>query len=106
MADIRQRSILKVLALYLLLWVDPLILPQVFRKYGHSLGPESLGFLEEILDHHEIPMEDVESSVEWMAKEYNKQDGWNSLFPRLRMRSNIFRRCSDEGFTGCSQEGL
>lgn len=48
---------------------------QVFRKYGHSLGPESLEFLEEILEQHDIPQEDVEFSVEWIAREYNKQDG-------------------------------
>ena len=48
---------------------------QVFRKYGHSLGPESLEFLEDLLDRHDIADEDVEYSIEWMAKEYNKQDG-------------------------------
>lgn len=47
----------------------------MFRKYGHSLGPESLEFLEDLLDRHEIADEDVEFSIEWMAKEYNKQDG-------------------------------
>ncbi|EIW62011.1 epsilon DNA polymerase [Trametes versicolor FP-101664 SS1] len=47
---------------------------KVFRKYGHSLGPESLEFLEELLDRHEIADEEVEFSMEWMAKEYNKQD--------------------------------
>ncbi|KAH9844250.1 epsilon DNA polymerase [Rhodofomes roseus] len=57
MADPRQRIIIK-----------------VFRKYSHSLGPESLEFLEEILDRHEIPDEEVEFSIEWIAKEYNKQD--------------------------------
>ncbi|PCH41097.1 DNA polymerase epsilon subunit B [Wolfiporia cocos MD-104 SS10] len=57
MADTRQRAIIK-----------------VFRKYSHSLGPEALEFLEEILDKHEISDEDVEFSIEWIAKEYNKQD--------------------------------
>lgn len=47
----------------------------MFRKYGHSLGPDSLEFLEELLDRHEIADEEVEFSMEWMAKEYNKQDG-------------------------------
>lgn len=32
-------------------------------------------FLEELLDRHEIADEEVEFSMEWMAKEYNKQDG-------------------------------
>ncbi|KAI0375580.1 epsilon DNA polymerase [Pilatotrama ljubarskyi] len=50
------------------------VIIKVFRKYGHSLGPESLEFLEELLDRHEIADEDVEFSIEWMAKEYNKQD--------------------------------
>ncbi|KZT12506.1 epsilon DNA polymerase [Laetiporus sulphureus 93-53] len=57
MADTRQRIVIK-----------------VFRKYGHSLGPEALEFIEEILDRHEIADEDVEFSIEWIAKEYNKQD--------------------------------
>ena len=47
----------------------------MFRKYSHSLGPEALEFLEDILDRHDIANEDVEHSVEWIAKEYNKQDG-------------------------------
>ncbi|KAH9943488.1 epsilon DNA polymerase [Epithele typhae] len=50
------------------------VIIKVFRKYGHSLGPESLEFLEDVLDRHEIALEDVEFSVEWLAKEYNKQD--------------------------------
>ena len=32
-------------------------------------------FLEDLLDRHDIADEDVEYSIEWMAKEYNKQDG-------------------------------
>lgn len=54
----------------------------MFRKYSHSLGPESLEFLEDLLDTHHILDEDVEFSIEWFAKEYNKQDGMCS--------SNIF----------------
>lgn len=50
------------------------IIIKVFRKYSHSLGPEALEFLEEILDQHEIADGDVEYSIEWIAKEYNKQD--------------------------------
>ncbi|KAG6336845.1 hypothetical protein ID866_2241 [Astraeus odoratus] len=47
---------------------------QVFRKYSHSLGPEALQFLEEVLDRHKIEDADVEFSIETIAKEYNKQD--------------------------------
>ncbi|OBZ70460.1 DNA polymerase epsilon subunit B [Grifola frondosa] len=50
------------------------IIIKVFRKYGHSLGPESLEFLEELLDRHDIADEDAEFSLEWISKEYNKQD--------------------------------
>ncbi|KIP10726.1 hypothetical protein PHLGIDRAFT_22162 [Phlebiopsis gigantea 11061_1 CR5-6] len=57
MADPRQRSIIK-----------------VFRKYSHSLGPEALEFIEDVLERHDIPDEQVEQAVEWVAKEYNKQD--------------------------------
>jgi hypothetical protein len=31
--------------------------------------------LEEILDENEIPYDEVEASIEALAKEYNKQDG-------------------------------
>ena len=48
---------------------------QVFRKYSHSLGPDALAFLDDILARHEIADDDVESSVETLAQEYNKQDG-------------------------------
>jgi len=48
---------------------------QVFRKYSHSLGPDELEYLEGILKEHDIADEDVEMSVELIAKEYNKQDG-------------------------------
>jgi hypothetical protein len=50
--------------------------PQVFRKFSNSLGPDTLQFIEQILDTHEIEDIDVESSLETLAKEYNKQDGW------------------------------
>ncbi|KAI0832362.1 epsilon DNA polymerase [Trametes gibbosa] len=50
------------------------VIIKVFRKYGHSLGPESLEFLEDLIDRHDIADGDVEFSIEWMAKEYNKQD--------------------------------
>ena len=48
---------------------------QVFRKYSHSLGPEALEFVDKILDEHGVADEDIEFAVEWIAREYNKQDG-------------------------------
>src|SRR5258707_15857209 len=51
------------------------IIIRVFRKYSHSLGPEELEYLDEVLKEHEISDEDVEMSIELLAKEYNKQDG-------------------------------
>ncbi|KIK68036.1 hypothetical protein GYMLUDRAFT_805773 [Collybiopsis luxurians FD-317 M1] len=60
MSDVRQRAIIK-----------------VFRKFSNSLGPDVLVFLEQILDEHGIADQDVESSIETLAKEYNKQDGKN-----------------------------
>ena len=47
----------------------------MFRKFSNSLGPDALALVEEILNHHEIEGDDVESSLETLAKEYNKQDG-------------------------------
>jgi DNA polymerase epsilon subunit 2 len=74
MADDRQRKILKVqlefAAKYLI--TDRL---QVFRKFSYSLGPEVSELLEEVLDHHDIADEDIESSLETLVVEYSKQDG-------------------------------
>lgn len=58
------------------------IIIRVFRKYSHSLGPEELEYLDEILKEHDISDEDVEMSIELIAKEYNKQDG-SSLVSHL-----------------------
>ena len=51
------------------------IIIRVFRKYSHSLGPEELEYLDQVLKGHDISDEDVEISIELLAKEYNKQDG-------------------------------
>ena len=48
---------------------------KVFRKFSNSLGPDALAFLESVLDQHDISDEDVETSIELIAKEYNKEDG-------------------------------
>lgn len=53
---------------------------QVFRKYSHSLGPDALEFIEQVLDDHDVSDEDIEHSVELIAKEYNRQDG---MYPPL-----------------------
>lgn len=73
MIDARQRTIIK-----------------VFRKYSHSLGPEAQQFLEEILDAHEIKDEDVEFSIETIAREYNKQDD-----AAMKVSLGILRRVYD-----------
>ena len=75
MADPRQRIIIKVRKYIILPCYLTDIICQVFRKYSHSLGPEALGFLEDILARHEVADKDVEFSIEWIAREYNKQDG-------------------------------
>ncbi len=38
------------------------IIIRVFRKYSHSLGPEELEYLDEILKEHDIPDGDVDGS--------------------------------------------
>ncbi|KAI0081719.1 epsilon DNA polymerase [Panus rudis PR-1116 ss-1] len=87
MADARQRIIIK-----------------VFRKYSHSLGPEALEYLEDILDSHEIPDEDVEFSIEWIAKEYNKQDD-----APMKVSLDVLKRVYDafqNGDNGKEEEDL
>ena len=79
------------------------IIIRVFRKYSHSLGPEELEYLDEILKEHDISDEDVEMSIELIAKEYNKQDG-SSLVSHLGARGDScppfffwLERCYHEG---------
>lgn len=48
---------------------------QVFRDYGHALAPDGIAFIEDILDKHEIPDDDIETSTNWIARECSKQDG-------------------------------
>ena len=73
MSNPRQRLIIKVYTINHAL--KPTNNPQVFRKFSNSLGPDVLQFLESILDEHGIAQEDVESSIELIAKDYNKEDG-------------------------------
>jgi DNA polymerase epsilon subunit 2 len=77
------------------------IIIRVFRKYSHSLGPEELEYLDEILKEHDIADEDVEMSIELVAKEYNKQDG-SSLVSHLGARGLMPTFFS----TRCYHEGL
>jgi len=77
------------------------IIIRVFRKYSHSLGPEELEYLDEILKEHDISDEDVEMSIELIAKEYNKQDG-SSLVSHLAAWGAHAHFSSDR----CYHEGL
>ncbi|KAH7914209.1 DNA polymerase epsilon, subunit B [Hygrophoropsis aurantiaca] len=79
MADPRQRTIIK-----------------VFRKYSHSLGPDVLQFLEEVLDSHEIAEEDVEFSIETIAKGYNKQDD-AAMKVSLDILQRVYEALQDQG---------
>ena len=67
MADPRQRAIIKVCSEHSLA-ARTKGLVQVFRKYSHSLGPEALDFVEEILERHDIADEQVEQAVEWISE--------------------------------------
>ncbi|KAF8138420.1 DNA polymerase epsilon, subunit B [Boletus edulis] len=79
MADARQRIIIK-----------------VFRKYSHSLGPEALQFLEEVLDRHEIANEEIEFSIETIAREYNKQDD-AAMKVSLSILQRVYDALQDQG---------
>lgn len=89
------------------LWLDfqPNNVLQVFRKYSHSLGPEAQQFLEEILDVHEIKDEDVEYSIETIAREYNKQDG-GFVFSVWKAYPQTVRRCCHESLAWHPTTGI
>ncbi|KAJ8086741.1 DNA-directed DNA polymerase epsilon, subunit B [Marasmius tenuissimus] len=79
MSDARQRIIIK-----------------VFRKFSNSLGPDALEFLEQILDAHEIDDSEVESSVETIAKEYNKQDD-ASMKVSVELLQRVYNALQEDG---------
>jgi hypothetical protein len=83
------------------------ILSQVFRKYSNSLGPDTLELLEAILDSHEIEDADVESSIDTIAREYNKQDGaFQYLSIALLLLTAQHSRRADESVNRCSPTRL
>ncbi|KAF9226558.1 DNA polymerase epsilon, subunit B [Gyrodon lividus] len=88
MADARQRIIIK-----------------VFRKYSHSLGPEALQFLEEVLDRHDIVDEEVEFSIETIAREYNKQDD-AAMKVSLSILQRVYEGLQDQGSGGVTETEL
>ncbi|KAJ3933098.1 MAG: DNA polymerase alpha/epsilon subunit B-domain-containing protein [Lentinula lateritia] len=88
MSDARQRTILK-----------------VFRKFSNSLGPDTLDFLEQILDAHEIQDSDVESSIETLAKEYNKQDD-ATMKVSIEVLQKVYERLQDQGQSQVEAEAL
>ncbi|KAF8165254.1 epsilon DNA polymerase [Crassisporium funariophilum] len=79
MADARQRAIIK-----------------VFRKFSNSLGPDALELLEGILNHHEIEDVDVDSSLETLAKEYNKQDD-ATMKVSVNVLKRVYESLQDQG---------
>ncbi|KAJ7581093.1 DNA polymerase alpha/epsilon subunit B-domain-containing protein [Mycena floridula] len=85
MSDLRQRAIIK-----------------VFRKYSNSLGPDALELLEHILDEHEIEDDDVESSIETLAKEYNKQDD-ATMKVSLQILTRVYESLQDQGQSSSMQ---
>lgn len=78
---------------------------KVFRKYSHSLGPDALQFLEEILEKHDIADNDVEFSIETIAREYNKQDD-ASMKVSLDILRRVYDALQDQGNPGEAEELL
>ncbi|KAI0272768.1 DNA polymerase epsilon subunit B [Gloeopeniophorella convolvens] len=72
------------------------IIIRVFRKYSHSLGPDELEFLEDVLEEHEISDEDVEMSIGLIAKEYNKQDD-ASMKVSLQILKRVYQALQGAG---------
>ncbi|TFL05869.1 epsilon DNA polymerase [Pterulicium gracile] len=69
---------------------------KVFRKYSHSLGPDALEFLERVLDDHDIADEDVEASIDMLAKEYNKQDD-AKMKVTLSVLQRVYEAAQEQG---------
>ncbi|KAG8902425.1 DNA-directed DNA polymerase epsilon, subunit B [Tulasnella sp. 403] len=67
----------------------PVILKVFTRKYQLSLKPEAIAYLEEILEEHEIDDDQVQGAMEYVAKEYMKQDGMHSSFGLFKINKVI-----------------
>ncbi|KAI0058985.1 DNA polymerase epsilon, subunit B [Artomyces pyxidatus] len=78
---------------------------RIFRKYSHSLGPDELDFLESILDQHDIPDDDVELSIELIAKEYNKQDD-AVMKVSLDILKRVYETLQNSGETRTAKEDI
>ncbi|KII95089.1 hypothetical protein PLICRDRAFT_33919 [Plicaturopsis crispa FD-325 SS-3] len=72
------------------------VIIKVFRKYSHSLSPEALEYLEDILSENEIDDDELELTVEMLAKEYNKQD--DALMKvSLNILERVYRTLQEQG---------
>ncbi|EAU84870.2 epsilon DNA polymerase [Coprinopsis cinerea okayama7 len=72
------------------------IIIKVFRKFSNSLGPEVIQFLESIIEQHDIPDEDVETSIDLIAKEYNKEDD-ATMKVSLDVLQRVYESLQDRG---------
>ncbi|KAF5333197.1 hypothetical protein D9611_002432 [Ephemerocybe angulata] len=79
MSNPRQRAVIK-----------------VFRKFSNSIGPDALQFLEDVLDENDIPDEDIESSIELIAKEYNKEDD-ATMKVSIAVLRRVYEGLKDQG---------
>ncbi|KAH9482742.1 DNA polymerase epsilon subunit B [Psilocybe cubensis] len=79
MADDRQRTIIK-----------------IFRKFSNSLGPDALFEVERIIEDAEIEDEEIESSMEMLAKAYNKQDD-ATMKVSVEILRRVYESLKDQG---------
>ncbi|KAF9534221.1 epsilon DNA polymerase [Crepidotus variabilis] len=78
-----------------------IIIIKVFRKFSNSLGPEALSVVEDILLESELDEDEIDSGLEALAKEYNKQDDATmKVSPDVLRR--VYESLKDEG--GRTQE--
>ncbi|KZV71534.1 epsilon DNA polymerase [Peniophora sp. CONT] len=84
------------------------IIIRVFRKYSHSLGPDEITFLENVLDEYGIADEDAEYSVELVAKEYNRQDdaAMKVTLPVLKRVLDALQHAGTSGEGGAEEGDL
>ncbi|KAF8525322.1 epsilon DNA polymerase [Gautieria morchelliformis] len=75
------------------------IIKVFFAKYKNTLGPQVISFVEELLDRHGIEDEDVASSVEHLAREYNRQDD-AEMVVRLDVLRRVYETMQNSQTTG------
>ncbi|KAG9044272.1 DNA-directed DNA polymerase epsilon, subunit B [Tulasnella sp. UAMH 9824] len=84
----------------------PAILKVFTRKYQLSLKPEALAYLDDLLRQHDIQDDQVQDAMEYIAKEYMKQDDCTTIVSRESLEKIYTLMQLDTGNPSATQATL